>query len=88
MSSDKLRDLFDRAVRSATNRQLIHGVIGKSNSDTPNQCIVPGRPNYCYVRTYNGSTMLVGIARTNGVVGVSGGVPVLLYREGNNLTID
>jgi hypothetical protein len=80
-----LLSAFDKARRASEMRARVYGLIGKTSSDTPAECVVAARPTFLYVRVSGGGG--VTIARNPGHVVVRANTPVTMIREGGNLVI-
>lgn len=86
--SDKLLNLFDKAVQAAVDRRYVYGKLGKLNADNTLTLQVPNRPGWLYVRMGRDSSQGVSIAHNSGGVPERGNLPVRLRQEGNYYVIE
>lgn len=87
MNSNPLKTAFDKARKASEQREIVRGVIGRTDSDTPAQCVVADRPTFLYVRTAPGGNVGVTIARNPGNLSVRAATPVEMVRRNGNLVI-
>lgn len=74
--TNPLRVAADGFVRASMKRQIIRGLIGRTSTDTPAQCVVANNPTFLHVRVGGGDTYSPGRARNKGNVAVRTNTPI------------